>query len=230
MAELESVKVRVPKDQRAGLLRLLSLPDDQIEELRRALQSATPTLDSSGIVAQLQQIVSVPVAELAEIVRVLFSLALTRYRFGIETEQLLTEVAQAAELDNLLTGLAGGSDRLIQRLNSLLSVEHVIGVSAKAALVLTRQKHVFVSANISTDIRTVFIDTSSVTPTAGMVIHNLEITSHTDNEHTSHYVAMDSSELRTLSAVIERALQKEVALRQIIQSAGLAFIDATVHE
>lgn len=227
MADAARMTIRVPKDQRNGLTRLIGLSDHEVSELHRALQAASPALDAAGIVAQLGDQVSIPLSDVAEIVALLFSLAFTRVRLERKTEQLVADVAQAAVQEGLLEKSSAAQQSFAERLSLLLSVEKAIGVSSKAVDVLYRHKNSFVSARVVSDIRTVFSETPAPTPVAAVIVHSLEVASHTDDEHISHYVALDGADLRALKRVIERAIQKEAALRQTIEHLGMSYIDTS---
>jgi hypothetical protein len=226
MADLESLRFRVPKSQLGGLRRLVSLSEAEVAQLRRALESASPAMEADGIVDQIKNSLAIPIADLSAVVGVLFSLAFSRDRYNIKTEQIVADVIEAAQTEKLFEATNQDSRSFAVRLGDLLNVQKAIGASSKALDVFLRHKKSFVSARILTDIRPVFSEGESPIPLAAMIVHNIEIISHVDDEHVAEYVALDTEDLLTLRTVVDRALQKEASLKETITGAGISYIDA----
>lgn len=226
MADLESLRIRVPKSQISGLQRLIGLTDIEVSKLRAELEHAAPSMVAGGIVNQIKGSVDIPLSDLTEVVRVLFSLAFSRDRFNLETDEVVADVIKAAQQGKLIGDTTRESESFGSRLHSLLSVRKAIGASSKALDVFLRHKKSFVSARVLTDIRPVFSEDSVPVPLAAMIVHNVELVSHVDDEHTADYIALDTEDLLSLRAVIDRALLKEKALKDAITASGIAYLDA----
>lgn len=220
--------IKIPKNQEEPFASLLGLSDAEAEGLLEALRGAEPALTLEGVVAQVLNRINTPVRNLRGIIAVLTSLLITRDRNDLSTEQVIDEALDAAESERLGPFAQGqpNRDALRQRLIALLSLEKPLLVTSRAIDVMSSHKNVFESARVLTDIRYVFSSPVSVEPVAGLIIHNLEINTVTDGQPVSYYAALDNADLRKLQQVIERAIQKERALQDVILRSGYSYISA----
>jgi len=53
----------------------------------------------------------------------------------------------------------------------------------------------------------------------------LKIHFHKGNRHEEFFVALDTNDVRTLRAVLDRAEKKEAALRALLQTSGITYLD-----
>jgi hypothetical protein len=155
------------------------------------------------------------------------SLVRTQYVHKRTADEISTDVvAQAAEEDLI----PNGKDVQVQtamreRLTRFLSLERALVITSRAVDVLVSHQHPFASARIFSDVRYVFSMDDAPSPAAGLIIHNLAITTHAGEvDSTTHYFALDGLDVRALQAVIERAIQKEDALRSVIEASGLPYV------
>jgi hypothetical protein len=129
-------------------------------------------------------------------------------------------------------GISKGSPEasaLRERLIMLLSIEKTVGIIAKAGELLYTYPIVYQSARILTDVRPVFSSEKEPTPIASVISHTLVVdTSEGDTEGRAKriFIALDSEDLTDLKRVIERASQKEAALRRILPEQALAPVAA----
>jgi hypothetical protein len=224
MARSDQVSLEIPTSQRAGFQRLIDLPPDIHQALKTALETAKPAFSPEAFAEELSQQTPISKEDLTDILGVLFSLRATQEHYGMPIARLAQAGAKAARRIEYVKDDTQET-QLERRLEELLSVEGSLGISAKALTILLRQKNTFASARITTDVRPIFSGGEDPRPMAGLVVHNLEIVSHTDKQdHRSYFFALDNSDLKAVQAVIDRALKKEVALKDTIGRAGLSYV------
>ena len=86
----------------------------------------------------------------------------------------------------------------------------------------------FMGAMVVSDVRPVFAG-EPPEPVAAMVIHTLKLQEQAPGgSTTSHFVALDVDDLRTMRGVMERALRKEEALAAQVRSSELTLIPLTI--
>src|ERR1035438_229170 len=115
---------------------------------------------------------------------------------------------------------------LNSRLQKLLSFDKTLAVTSKAYDVLTEHAHTFCRARIISDIRPVFTNTVE-SANGAVIIHNLQIGFHEggDGEHKEFYVALDTDDIQALKEVVIRAEKKTIALRSILKSSSVPYLE-----
>lgn len=219
--------VKIPENQKKSLTELIEMPDKMIEELQTAFESARPSLSIKALTESLKDSVSLPHEQVSSILSLLFTLGMAREYLSLSVDRFSSDVSQAAANEHL-GALEPGSPKVKQlknRLARLLSIDHPLGLSAKAVVVSTRTKDVFHSADILTDLRPVFSSEEPPEPRAAIIIHNLAILSHPNDRDAAHYFALDRNDLISMRKLIERALKKDASLRKMAKKADLAMLD-----
>jgi len=108
-----------------------------------------------------------------------------------------------------------------QHLNSILSAEDSLGVTAKALDLVGDQEHGCHSVRILTDVRHVFSDDPTQKPKAAVIYHTLNLVFHEVSGFKELYIALDHADLQRLKLAIERAESKEATLQTVLESAGV---------
>jgi hypothetical protein len=222
---LTSKQIDIPEEHKPWLKELIELPEASAQQLLDALKSANPTLSPESLASQIAPNVHISAERVRGIVLVLVSLSATCYYFDVPAEKWVEDVIRAAGEAGLQLGDESEVEAVRKRLNAFLSVDNSLGVTSRAAYILAQHKNPFISARILTDMRPVYTGGNDPVPRAGMIVHTLELISSTDNRKLSHFIAMDSRDLRILRGVVERAILKEASLREAIARTDLYFID-----
>lgn len=219
-------RLRVPDSQKSPFLKLTALSAEATEELARGLADCKPALSVEGLAAQLVERLERPPDDLLSMLSVLLSLCGVAYSRGEKAERVAQAVTETAFDDELLSEAngCGSVEEITRRLTSLLDAGEALSVTSKAALLLMSHDRAFVSASIVSDGRPIFVGDADPAPVAMMVVHNLEIEVHTSDEHRSHFFSLDSTDLRSLRDVIDRAIKKEDALQTVIEKSGLYYL------
>lgn len=219
--------VTIPEEHKAALAKLISLSDEENRRLLDALSGSAPTIWPQMLARQSAVKSSLPAEDVSSIVDALISLIASRDRNNFSTEKVVNDVADAAASEGL-AGVQNGSPeraKLVERLTTFLSLDRSLGVTSRALNVMTQHRHPFKAARILSDVRTVFSTGDDPQPIAGLIVHNLQLTTVTDGEFRTFITALDSVDLRSLASVISRAIKKEDRLKSVIQKAGLSYIE-----
>jgi hypothetical protein len=218
------MRLAIPKSQRDGFKQLISLPDDKWNSLINALQDAAPTISAGALARSISQSIDLPADQLRQIVVAAGSLYMTRDQRGLNVEEFAQAVLEEALREELTNrDDTARASNLKERISQVLSLDRSLGVSAKATQLLFSHKNPLSTARIFTDIRPVFTGDDSLVARAAVLTHTLELITNTDGHRLSHYITLDSSDLKTLKMVVDRAIHKEASLKRIM--ASLPFVE-----
>jgi len=219
----------IPKRDLPVLKMILELGEPQFNLLISALGSTKPTLTRGQFIENIsKKAKSLQPEMVAEILRVAFILYAMKQRTEISSQELAEDISRSC--------LEASSDKiqfpqekrktLSDRIQRLLSFEKTVAVTAKAFDVMTEHKYIFCSARILSDIRPVFTDTPD-SASAAVIVHNLQIGFHESGikGHKEFYVALDTDDILLLKGIIERAEKKTEALKSIIKTSKLPYLE-----
>ena len=116
----------------------------------------------------------------------------------------------AAQLKRLRSNLVSVLDNPATKLKS------------KTIRLLNSQERPFASCEILSDIRPVFSANGKMKIEAAVFFHTLRLVHGFENEE--FYISLDSKDLQTLKAAIDRAVEKEKALSGFIRQSGVEHI------
>lgn len=144
----------------------------------------------------------------------IIGLHVMRYGSGRKVSELTADVIEAAE------GEPGFDfDRLsVFRAN----LEHVLGIptlqgSMKAWTLIDEYDKVFLEAKVLSDIRPVFDDELKNPLRASLVLHTIKIIHRHNGRREPIFITADAEDLELLREQVERALEKDRALKKMIQ-------------
>ena len=218
----------VPPEHAAILKKWLELPSEEAEKFSSALAKAKPHFNAEELARAI-----VPHCDLApELVIGIVQVLISVYRTGEPEKPFETFLDRDAKPS--LTRAKVFSDgkeeeewvRLRKFLLRTLLLEGTVGATAKAGPILTEHERVYESVRVMTDFRPIFHVDVSDQPDAGLIIHMLKIT-HRDKYQRKFdaYYALDSNDVAKMKGVLDRALEKENALRKTMEKAGLTVLD-----
>jgi hypothetical protein len=239
--------LRIPRAQRPGLELIASLPDTAVEELAKAIADTPPAISPTALARQITKSVTLPFSDLTSVLTVLVSLTLTVERSRMSVEQVASDVgnAFAAESSTIASTSsatpaessdgtqkvpAEEAERLRRRLLQLLSAGQTLEISARSSGIYFAYDTLFHTARILSDIRPIFASDDIDKPVAGMIVHNLELELLRDGDEITEYIAFNIHDLKQLKSVIDRALAKDIALREVIRLGGMAYVEDVPNE
>jgi len=218
---------KISQERVAGLVKLRILEEDSFKELMTALSGAPPMFRPVDLMAYLaSHVASITQTDLRAILTMLISLSIAQIRANISTSQLTGDICTVMEQseDQQLKLIGEECDSFRDRLLGLLNIESLT-YPAKAGGVMTDHDRIFRQARVLTDIRTVFGPDIGVLPKGAVIIHMLNITYLHGGEKDNFYVAMDSLDVESLIATLQRALAKATTLGKVLEKADLVRLE-----
>ena len=221
--------ISVPNPYQPGIIVLLQVPDEQYSQFLSALKDAKAALFVRGLVSQVApKIDGVKSRDIREIIESLVAMYAVRARLDIPVTEFAKGVSEGIddfEEAEELSFSDADKMRLEQRLSELLAIERPLGITSKANDVLIENEHSFCNARILTDVRPIFQNDLTSEISEAVVIHNLKITYHQDRQHKDFFVALDSEDIQTLKAAIERAELKDRSAKIMLDKANVLLLD-----
>lgn len=221
--------MEVPESQYAAITAFIGYSDDQMSALLAALEKAKPTLKIPDLAFEVAREIEADLSETLDVLKMLGSLYSSFAGQSKPADEFVDEVCKTIE--------AAGKDKLVpanrewtsfrNALKEALSFHSSLGVTSKALSVMRQSKRVYCTSRIVTDIRPIFDLDPSKRPAGACIVHSLKIAFHEDGKRrTKHvYIAMDISDLKQLRRNIDRAIQKESTLAELLKGVGLPFLE-----
>jgi hypothetical protein len=211
--------VDVPEDEQGIIAQLTRLTDPALEGLERALCRATPTLDRENLVAQLsQEPLLAEVADLDGIVASLVNVASTAYSGHVETSEFVQVVVDTIQNDHVIE-LSDSDAQVLRNRLTRLAGSKCLELIAKGNLLLRANERNYRSAQITTDLRPVFLG-EDLKVSAGLILHQLAVHASHNGRSETVFFTLDSEDLRSLNRVVFRAIEKEKSLRDLAAKSG----------
>jgi hypothetical protein len=215
--------VSIPEIYRTPLVKIASMPEAEVVELREALSSIGVTLKPLNLTAQVRGQIKRPSPELDDIVQVLVGLSSARAGSDVSIEEFSKDVAKS--MTRRKDAPKDYDESVFEKtLSSLLGIES-LALSARAAEIQHDYERVFASARIVSDIRSVF-GTSNIDPVGAMIVHNLKITFFEEGRVREAFFALDNADLIVLRQVIDRAELKTPKLETMIKTSGVQYFES----
>jgi hypothetical protein len=202
----------IPNAEQQGALAFKALSDDDVATLLSKLENAHPSL----FLAQFVHRLDAPdrlASTLLPVVRFLLGLHLAGNNSRLGTDTFVERVA--AELGALGDGQPVSPTR-IEVLRRVLGMHASLGVTAKALSVMGRHDKPFHSAQVLTDVRSIFGGDATSNPEAAVVIHNLRIAYQRPLGPENVYIALDRRDVESMIDTLRRALDKETSIRRAL--------------
>ena len=221
--------VDVPEDEQGILARLLRLADPALEGLERALSQAVPTLDRENLVSQLcREPALAEVADLDEIIGSLVNVASTAYSGQVGTSEFVQVVVDAIQNDHVIELSISDAQILRDRLVRLAGSK-CLELIAKGTLLLQTNDRNYLSAQITSDLRPVYMS-QELKVSAGLILHHLSVRASHNGRPETVFFTLDSEDLSSLNQVISRAVKKERALRDLAEKSGTPVLNPVSEE
>jgi hypothetical protein len=220
--------MRIPDRYKPGLSLVASIPEASYVEVLGAAKTAPSTFSNNKELSAWMSsgARSISPGNIEEIVDSLTSLYRLRLRVNVPITRLAEDAATAAreQIANFTTAIGTPFQ---DRLASLLVLDSLNVLTAKARELQTESERVFCEARILTDIRPIFGIQLGTVPEAAVIVHTLKIGFH-DAETSAHkeiFIALDSDDIGTLKKIAERAEEKARILKSMLDAAKLRSVE-----
>src|ERR1039458_914455 len=152
------MSLRVPPDQVALLKKWLQLPIDEVEKFSAALEKVGPQFNADELARTVAAQSELPNDLILDVIQMLVSLYRTREpEMPIETFLDREVKPSLIQANTFSDGKEEAEWKTLRKfLLHALSLERIIGTTAKAGIILTEHERIFDGARIMTDIRPIF--------------------------------------------------------------------------
>ncbi len=214
--------IKIPTAYEPALSALLQMPCEQRRRFVDAVRVAPTCREPAELVTELEAATNLDGNALFRIVRLLVSLYDAKQQGPFN--EFASEVCEAARISGTeaLRPYEGDWKSFEEDLTNLLAADSAFGMMAKVPEVKRQHPHVYCTARVLSDIRPVFGPEAREKPLVGAVVHTLRITYHKGRGVEELYVTLDVSDLRSLRSVLDRALQKDRTLGDLISESGMS--------
>jgi hypothetical protein len=212
----------IPEGFKPAVLKLAAMSDAEIEALRLALSSATPSLNIKALAAHAQSVLKQSVPDLEDVVQTLANMNNARVGAEVSAKDFARDVAE--QFGSRRDKVPPGADTLERKLTALLEVDSLV-VSAKAFDLQHEYEKLFMAARIVTDTRTAF-NQAGTEAVGMMIVHNLNIKYSENGQFKEVFIAMDDADLARLRRVLDRAETKTAVLEKLLEKTGVRYFDS----
>lgn len=223
-----SAKLRIPPQHLRPLKALVQLSAAERQALIDAVLKEAPTLSLETLGENVAQVSGIDSDKVAPIVDLLVSLHSAREGLDLSTEEVVAELHHAMELtDAPELKLAPDNWSAFESvMTALLSPDHSLALTAKAVIVMREHPHVYFTGRVLTDLRPVFRSNVEEAPAVLVTVHTLKLVYHTNmGDLAEFFVALDRADVTELIDLMQRALKKEDALRQLTEEKHVALLE-----
>lgn len=214
-------RVQIPLRHYPAFLTLITLSDEQFQELVMTLSRDQKSFSTSAVGSIVTEILGIDPQQADNLAETLVSL------HGLRRELQLSSVDMSQAL---ISGLEVARDERLHpteetrqpvqdRLVEIFEVGGTIGTIAKASTLQGEHQHRFLEAHIATDMRPIFQDDLDAPLAAAMITHMLKLTYSEGGEPKEFFVALNSDDIEELRSVLHRADQKAYSLESLMESA-----------
>ncbi|HMI64879.1 MAG TPA: hypothetical protein VK517_02520 [Cyclobacteriaceae bacterium] len=208
----------IPERYHTGFQNILLISDDDFRAFRNSLSSAPLAVSPSSLAQSIEEVSGKEFPDLTEVFISVGSLS--PYLEKNKISELIQNISKVAVRDDLIKA---DQQRLFEeRLSFLINDEHIF-YSARGRDLITEYGEIFLNGRVITDIRPIFGIDIEQEPSCGLIVHNLHIhyQKETESSHKDIYMVLDSSDIRALKEVLERAEKKEASLLRIMEKSGM---------
>lgn len=214
------IELRVPEEIQIGIEKLISLETNQLDELFSVFSEAKPTLLASQLTdVVVSNIKTISKGDVGEIVTGIVGLYAGITSLEMPPIEFIHSVLSSMELE-----LPEEQFRTLKDyLERVLQLESIT-VTSKALDVLLEHEHTLHNSRMMTDVRPIFVGDPQEGMSASVIIHTLKLRYHEGRELKQIYVALDSSDIKSLQEVLRRAQQKEERLKADLKKANIRYL------
>lgn len=198
--------VRIPTKHREVVVALTHLTEEDISALATALQGACSDIGATR--AALGKFVKPPTLALEALV----GMTNTATSHGLRAQEVAQAVVEA------LGDAAGTTD-----IAPLLENEAVKRIARHLDVGYSHERLVS-NVRIFTEMRPIFDEPVDSEFKAAVVTHSLRIAAYENGDPHELYFTLDKEDLRQFRDQVQRALEKEVALQEMLKRAGVTVL------
>lgn len=201
----------IPQDEQTGLVRLATLTNDQIDQLRTALAAAPVLLNREEFLKAIPPVEGIVFDDQEKIVWALTYLNSYLVTGSADITQFVADVRES-----LGAGVTGDvAEKVAAVLPGFLEIDS-LRLRAKAVDLQVDHARGFQGARIVTDIRPVFSPSATTEVKGALIFHTLKIEYFQDADTREFFIALDERDLVNLQEALSRAQEKARTLRGLL--------------
>lgn len=216
-------KYSIPKRFISGFENITKLSENQVELLAKVFREQKPGESLVNIFEKSKNFLSsVSEKDTHEIISALISIVDIFESAKRDIDTFTTDFSESYLISNSEFTPEDGA-RLKKYLSLLLGEYNSIRITAKGQDIISLNKNNFDKARIISDIRIVFDENLNENKKIAVVVHNLKLQFSQASKRKEFFISLDSSDLKDLKIVIDRAIHKDEVMRE--NNYSLEFID-----
>lgn len=219
--------LRIPEPVQTVFRKLASMEDGAVRELNEVIGKNLETLMSPDeAVTVSRTFKTLPAATAFEMLN-----AIVPYIFG----RVSNAIDASAEVGDLMRAVGGkkgdakwtkAEDKRLKANLTLLLEDPRTRLKAKSMRLLTTHEKQLDECEVLSDIRPVFSADGKLAAEAAVICHTLRI-SYIDHEARDFFVALNLKDLKAVKRAIDRAIEKDQLLAQLISKIGIEYVCVT---
>lgn len=215
----------IPEKRRSAFIQLATMPDSLVEALASVIDRNPAILKSKeGAISAAEQLGHIAPDEAFSLLEALVPVYYYQASKGKSAREIGDEFSKALSITKEGSELPSSAGILLsERLARLLSIPSAT-LNSKALSLASEAQKTFSSARIFTDVRPVFGEEIS-DPSAAVIVHTLRIEFVENNDDRQLFLALDGDDLDAISKVVDRAREKEKALKSFLSKSSLSVVD-----
>jgi hypothetical protein len=218
--------VSIPPTQRPAIQELATLSEEAYDALRQCVVDAPASAQPDALLEHTSKAIEGRTALGGQILASVIGLRSFTDRSNMSVAEVAASVASDAEAKSYAP--AGTKALLENRLAELLEAS-AVAISAKAFSLIISDAAPFSDVRIVSDVRPIFSSYPDALDIRGSVIvhhSQIEVTGEGDDQHST----LTTNDLLRLKQTVERALDKDKKLRELLRSGPLNALEATSEE
>jgi hypothetical protein len=219
---------RVPKEFRAGLVQIGDLSESAVLELCGLLEENQEVLISrSAAFESARKLREIPPEDAPSLIEALVPLLYWKSSNNEPVEEIVRDVQAELQRGGKGDGPKLEDDRIESFGKNLSRLLRLSGVAlkAKAISIAADVPRLFSETRILSDIRPIFGDKPAQQPVGATLVHNLRISYSEDGNEHQFFVQLDTRDLRNVQECVNRALEKDTALRSLLDRIKLRIFE-----
>lgn len=206
--------LRIPAQDKALLTTIARLTPEQVGEL-------VPSLAKNGAdalpdrLAGIARVLDIRMEEAIPYLAVISAAIRSGIGYALSPEQVAQNVISSLKRDGALDDF--DENVALENLSAIFSVPELGFENTVQELTISYQNNLL-NSRIITDMRPVFSKGDDLKVDTIIITHNLELTYLENGQSKTEYFALNSKDIEDLTKVLERAKNKEGALRETFKS------------
>lgn len=218
-------QLKIPRSAEIGVEKILSLAQDNFNDLISAFQEIPITLNPQKITEFLSTRSSINREDINRIVGTLLPLYSFRETLkGKDKDSFLDDLTESA-FENKNINIQNKIKDEIKTILSLVMDIKKLFIISKTLVIINENKLNYKESKVITDIRPIFSNDISEEPVAAAIVFQMLIKHTTSESEGDFYVSMDINDIDELILNLERAKQKAITLSKTLEKTEIINVD-----